>query len=220
MKKVVFGMIAMFCLFSSAAGLIYTGYLLDSNPDLVLSNITLCMVWTAFFCSIGLVVIGVFSFNSNKNHTKLFILSMVVTILISSVSAVFYYNEARGYTVSNGNNDYIESEWIRGNSLEVIKSILCEGEDALVYIGREECKDCGVFESNMIPILEEYSVELSAYYIDQDRNKKNDPDYDEFIKEYQIESVPCVLWVQNGHITKKWDNPSEDINEIEAAFVK
>lgn len=35
MKKNIFGIMTMFCLFSSAAVLIYTGYLLDSNPDYI-----------------------------------------------------------------------------------------------------------------------------------------------------------------------------------------
>lgn len=87
--------------------------------------------------------------------------------------------------------------------------------DIIVYIGREDCRECKEFEEVFADILEQYSVITPTYYINQDKDGENRKKLDEFLSLYDITSVPCIFLIRDGDVIKKWDDPVDYISEIE-----
>ncbi len=95
--------------------------------------------------------------------------------------------------------------------------------DFLLYIGREDCRDCQKF----YPIVEQYISEnpgMGIYYFDikkyrdladSDYGKEKDVSfYDELKKRYQIEWVPSVYHIRNGIIVDKYEFLNEEYYEL------
>lgn len=78
-------------------------------------------------------------------------------------------------------------------------------KDGIVYIGRPTCNKCQAFQ----PLLEDALAEnkQSILYYNTDNGKKaNQENFEEIIEKTGITSVPAVLVIQNGEVTKRLDN--------------
>ncbi len=98
--------------------------------------------------------------------------------------------------------------------------------DFLLYIGREDCRDCRKF----YPIVQQYISENSGmgmYYFDikkyrdlansGNEKSENASFYDELKKRYEIEWVPSVYHIRNGIIVDKYEFLNEEYYELDTA---
>lgn len=96
--------------------------------------------------------------------------------------------------------------------------------DMILYIGREDCRDCQKFH----PIIEEYldkENNAGAYYfsvksfrdksIGDDAKDEDVKFYEELKKEFDIQWVPSVYHIVNGKIISKYEFLSKQYYEIE-----
>ena len=94
----------------------------------------------------------------------------------------------------------------------------------LLYIGRDDCKDCNEFK----PVLEEYlktRENTGIYYLNikeyrDAARKENATDeekqfFDNLYKELDFDWTPTIEIIENGKITSKYQYLSEDYYEIE-----
>ena len=216
MRNYLFGIIISACVIISCLELIRTGYVLDSNPEISESIAASVIGWSALILSvIGAAVVAA-SIMKSGVISRTAAVTVVIAAFAVILNSFYYYNEYRTYGISD--EDYIESEWIKGNTLKITESILAEAEDSLVYIGRDDCKDCAAFEEKLIPILKKEEVQISAYYTNLDREKPDNREYENFLKKYEINSVPCVFWVKEKKIYQRWDDPITHLDEIKSAM--
>lgn len=95
--------------------------------------------------------------------------------------------------------------------------------DFLLYIGREDCRDCRKF----YPIVQQYISEnpgMGMYYFDikkyrdlansENEKSENASFYDELKKRYEIEWVPSVYHIRNGIIVDKYEFLNEEYYEL------
>lgn len=198
--------------------LIKTGYILDSQPSVHLSNWNTCLFWTTLVVSVILFVVSIIHttliVSGSKGLAKRYLITIAVCIFvltcIDGICFYKFYHENRSISAE----DYVESDWITGTTLDNIENVMNGAEDTLVYIGREDCKECKTFEAALTNVLKRYSTEIPAYYTNLDRDNGNDK-YEQFLEEYNIESVPVVFWIKDGKIQERWDNPKKEIIEIE-----
>ena len=216
MKNLFAGVVVAICMIVSVGCLIYSGYVLDANSDLTESTVTCTAGWIALVLSLAAIAVLVISIVKTETISKSAWMLLMLCVLATSFSAFRFHSEFAGYKTTD--DDYISNEWIRGNTLELTEAILSGEEEAVVYIGRYDCKECIEFENALTPILDRNGVEISGYYTDEDREQADREKYDEFIKKYEIDSVPCVFWVKEGKINKKWNDPINSLDEIEKAI--
>lgn len=219
MKKYLLGIFMMIPVAISAIILFRTGYILDSNPSIHESDIATAISWLSLTFGTVAVVVGLIELQKSNDNSKLTISLLIAAVAICSVNTAIHCNEFRGYTIESAvQADYIDNEWFDGLTLAEIEDILLNADDAVVYIGREDCKDCHEFEKEIAPVLERNSVELPTYYTNSDREKSNNDEYRNFLNKYGIESVPFVIWTKEGKIQSAWDDPINSIGNIEEAL--
>lgn len=96
--------------------------------------------------------------------------------------------------------------------------------DFILYIGREDCRDCQKFH----PVVSNYVGKDSTngiYYFDikeyRDKTLVDNPSlndtmfYDELIKLFDVEWVPCVYHIRNGAIIDKFEYLSLEYYELD-----
>ncbi|MCD7826830.1 MAG: thioredoxin family protein [Clostridiaceae bacterium] len=149
---------------------------------------------------IGKIVIGLILF------------SMVIANIAFGLN---YYADVRNYPLDEmENQDYISSDYFRGISLDELQKDINSDNELLIYIGREDCKECKVFESKFEDILEQFYTEIPAYYTSKDREGDRREEMYELLENYDIDNVPCVIFVKQSQILKIWKNPENELEEI------
>lgn len=113
-------------------------------------------------------------------------------------------------------NDYIDSEWIRGITLEEVKASISSEEENILYFGRNDCNDCVEFEKQFETILEEYQVENNGYYTNLDRDGDNAAEMYKLLADYDITEVPALIVVKDNQLIQKLD--VNDIEQIESYY--
>lgn len=134
--------------------------------------------------------------------------------------------------VNNVENILLESEASivdRPNNLseisyEDLKKKMSLNYDMILYIGREDCRDCEKFH----PIIEEYIEKennVGAYYfsvkayrdnsIADDASAEDIAFYEDLKKQFDIQWVPCVYHIINGRIISKYEFLSKEYYTIE-----
>lgn len=219
MKKMIIGASLTIIISLSAFILIRTGYVLDSNPELAEPKAVQIISWASLAISLFVAGLGMVHVYSTGNISFLVKGMLILATVFVAIDILAHYQTFHSYKIGySKNSDYIENEWIKGVSLEEVSALLISADDALVYIGREGCKDCMILEEKLSPILENHSVEITAYYTSLDREKMNNDEYVNFLNLYKINSVPVVIWVKDGKLKKKWDNPINSLDQIEKAI--
>lgn len=221
-KDYMIAVLSFLLLCLSAGLLIYSGYLRDCYMEIdepVFIDVGLWVLFVfnfiLFVCSVIYLSVKIIS----KKEYKIFSQIVSATFLIcfggSVVFSCSYYSFASEYKISK-DVDYIENEWLEGIRLEDMEELMASaGDDVVVYIGREDCKDCRKFEDAFTEILEKHSVITPTYFTNQDRDGENREKLDIFLSSYDINSVPCVIFISGGKVVEKWEDPMNNISEIE-----
>lgn len=221
-KDYILGILSFLLLCLSVGLLIYSGYLRDSYMDIDMPLFIEVGLWALllldflFFTSnVIYLTAKIVSRQENRKFSKVMGAVFILCLAVNAVFSISYYRFSSEYKISK-DVDYIENEWLEGISLEDMKELMeTAQDDVVVYIGRDDCKDCRKFEEVFTIILDKHSVITPTYFTNQDKDGKNRSELDEFLSRYEIESVPCVFFISGGKVVKKWEDPVNCISEIE-----
>lgn len=222
-RDYLIGILSFLLLCLSAGLLIYNGLLRDANMDIDMPVWMDLGLWALlvmdFILFVGSIIYLSAKIASKREYirfSRIILVSFLICLVGNGIFSCSYYRFANEYKIS-GSADYIDNEWLEGICLEDMKELMADArDDVIVYIGREDCRDCKKFEEEFLKILEKHSVITPTYFTDQDREGENREELDKFLALYGIESVPCVFFVSGGKVTQKWDNPIDSISEIES----
>jgi len=206
------------------AELFHEGCLRDAFPQAEINETVSNFFWVSLPLTFLLFTIGIVLFITNKYKHVLNGIAFVFIPILFLCNIYFghmYYETYKPYGLSfEYGDDYISSEYIRGIELEELKLSLQAEDSTLIYVGREDCKECADFEEVFEPLLEQYSTEIQAYYTNLDRDGNRSKEMYELLDAYQIDSVPTVVAIENAELIKKWDNPIDNMWEIEEEYFK
>ncbi|MBD5135599.1 MAG: hypothetical protein HDT39_06500 [Lachnospiraceae bacterium] len=181
-------------------------------------EISFILTFIIFLVSLFLLI------RQEKGQTNyIFKIIGVIGFLLLIVTNIYfgmnYYATVKPYSFNEiENQDYMPSEYFRGISLDELQRDLSSDSEILIYIGRDDCKQCKEFETELERILEEYHTEIPAYYTTQDREGSRSEEMYDILDMYNIGSVPIVILVQDSDILKIWDNPIEQLEEIKSCL--
>jgi hypothetical protein len=88
------------------------------------------------------------------------------------------------------------------------------GKEVILYIARNDCKECFIFDNEITPQLERLHYGLTVYYTNSDREGPRSKEMYELLDKYGIATVPSVLVIKNAKVVQMWDDPSNALNEI------
>lgn len=222
MKKIIAIMINIVIICFNILVLVHAGFFRDIHPDIYINEVELYFFWISLFLSVVLLVAMLYFItkqNVNKNRSiadKCIILLIAVLFCSNIFVGVKYYSIVKDYSLKNAEEtDYIASEYLRGISLDELKKNINADTEILIYIGREDCKECREFEEKFEKLLKEYYIEMPTYYTTKDRDGARSKEMYDLLDKYEIESVPCIITVKDSMILKIWTNPIEQLDDIE-----
>ncbi len=222
MKKIIAIMIDIVIICLNIFELVHAGFFRDVHPDININKVELYFFWISLFLSVVLLVVMLYFItkqNVNKNRSiadKCIILLIAVLFCSNIFVGVKYYSIVKDYSLKNvEETDYIASEYLRGISLDELKKNINADTEILIYIGREDCKECREFEEKFEKLLKEYYIEMPTYYTTKDRDGARSKEMYDLLDKYEIESVPCIIMVKDSMILKLWENPIEQLDDIE-----
>lgn len=193
--------------------LIWNGCLRDVEELTGESYLDYILWIVLFFSIITAVLISIKKVRARNNFLIIFKTIVVVIIMVCIFISGFYSGK---YNITIQNSDYIQNEWIAGITLNELKKYAANGEENLIYIGREDCHECVEFEKEFTKILRKYDVEASAYYTNIDRNGENAESMYDVLDKYNVNSVPCVIVVQNEKLIHLYS--STEMNKIDEYY--
>jgi thiol-disulfide isomerase/thioredoxin len=222
MKKIIAIMINVILICLNVFELVHAGFFKDVHPDININEVNLYFFWISLFLSVILLVTMLYFITKQNVSKKRLIANKCIMLLIAVLfcSNIFvgvkYYSIVKDYSLKKvEETDYIASEYLRGISLDELKKNINADTEVLIYIGREDCKDCREFEEKFEKLLEKYYVEMPTYYTTKDRDGDRSKEMYDLLDKYAIESVPCVIMVKDSMLLKLWDNPIEQLDDIE-----
>ena len=222
MKKIIAIMIDIVIICLNIFELVHAGFFRDVHPDININKVELYFFWISLFLSVVLLVVMLYFItkqNVNKNRSiadKCIILLIAVLFCSNIFVGVKYYSIVKDYSLKNvEETDYIASEYLRGISLDELKKNINADTEILIYIGREDCKECREFEEKFEKLLKEYYIEMPTYYTTKDRDGARSKEMYDLLDKYEIESVPCIIMVKDSMILKLLENPIEQLDDIE-----
>ena len=202
--------------------LIHAGFFRDVHPNINVNEVELYFFWGSLFLSIAFLVTILYFItkqNVKKNRQiadKCIMLLIAVLVCLNIFAGVKYYSIVKDYSLKNAEEtDYIASEYLRGISLDELKKNMNAEMEVLIYIGREDCKECIEFEEKFEKLLKEHYIEMPTYYTTKDRDGARSKEMYDLLDKYGIESVPCIIMVKDSIILKMWTNPIEQLDDIE-----
>lgn len=119
--------------------------------------------------------------------------------------------------VLNGNEKAEESTLLTLVTNEEVSALLENGESGFLYVGRPTCPVCLKF----MPKLEEASERTgqTVYYYNTDEGREEDEEkLGSLLDQLKIESVPALLYIENGEEADRLTPGTMD-NEAIAAFL-
>lgn len=222
MKKIIAIIINIVIICLNIFELAHAGFFRDVHTDININEAELYFFWISLFLSVVLLVTRLYFItkqNVNKNRSiadKCIILLIAVLFCSNIFVGVQYYSIVKDYSLKRvEGTDYIASEYLRGISLDELKKNINADTEILIYIGRENCKECREFEEKFEKLLKEYYIEMPAYYTTKDRDGARSKEMYDLLDKYEIESVPCIIMVKDSMILKLWENPIEQLDDIE-----
>lgn len=193
--------------------LVWNGYLRDIE-ELMGDSYLEYILWIGLFVSIITAALILIKKVRAQNTFLIIIKTIVVVIIIVCVFISGFYSGK--YNIAIKNSDYIQNEWIAGITLGEMKKYATNGEENLIYIGRDECHECAEFEKEFTKLLKKYEVEASAYYTNIDRDGRNAESMYEFLDKYNVNLVPCVIVIKNEKLIHLYS--STEINKIDEYY--
>ena len=223
MKKIIAIAINILVICLNIFLLVHAGFFWDAHPDININEVNLYFFWCSLFLSVILLVIMLYFISKqNKDKDRLIaaykcIILLIVILFCSNIFVgIKYYSIVKDCSLKEADEtDYIASEYLRGISLDELEKNINADRDILIYIGREDCKECKEFEEKFEKLLKEYYVEMPTYYTTKDRDGVRSKEMYELLEKYEIESVPCIIMVKDSVILKMWTNPIEQLTDIE-----
>lgn len=100
--------------------------------------------------------------------------------------------------------------------IKEVRAKIQEGDDFLLYLGRESCPDCEDF----VPTLNQVAktLRIPVYYMDSTGTKEH-KELKAFREEYDVESVPTLLIFQKGRGEKpNLPKTEEGLEELLAGY--
>lgn len=208
----------------NALFLIAMGYISDGYPSDQWFDKFLTLLWLSFFVSIIVTFLDfVFLLKKHKHGTIgkdgdciFFNFAIVVMCILTILSTAGVIYSRDKYPYASSENSSTGLEYLYGINLDTLSHYLNDSKDAtLIYIGRSDCKECAEFENEFIYRLQKNSVEVPTYYTNQDRDGINSDIMYELLDRYDISSVPCVIYVEDGDVKQVWIDPAHHLDEIE-----
>ena len=222
MKKIIAIIISIVIICLNVFELIHAGFFRDAHPNINIAEVELYFFWGSLFLSIAFLVTILYFItkqNVKKNRQiadKCIMLLIAVLVCLNIFVGVKYYSIVKDYSLKNAEEtDYIASEYLRGISLDELKKNMNAEMEVLIYIGREDCKECIEFEEKFEKLLKEHYIEMPTYYTTKDRDGARSKEMYDLLDKYGIESVPCIIMVKDSIILKMWTNPIEQLDDIE-----
>lgn len=222
MKKMIAIIISIVIICLNIFELIHAGFFRDVHPNININEVELYFFWGSLFLSNAFLVTILYFItkqNVKKNRQiadKCIMLLIAVLVCLNIFVGVKYYSIVKDYSLKNvEETDYIASEYLRGISLDEFKKNMNAEMEVLIYIGREDCKECIEFEEKFEKLLKEHYIEMPTYYTTKDRDGARSKEMYDLLDKYGIESVPCIIMVKDSIILKMWTNPIEQLDDIE-----
>ncbi len=198
------------------------GYFRDIFPQAVMRGDIEIFFLIALPVTVIVFIVDVYFLIKSKETAHMSLPEKIISIVIVLAFLLhLYYGYAYLQSVTpywqslKEDYDYISSEYLRGIQLDELKLELQSEEPSLLYIGREDCGECVEFEKSFEPLLEKYYTEIPVYYTSIDRDGPRSQEMYEVLDEYQIDSVPIVILMKENKLIEKWENPIEELDEIE-----
>lgn len=221
MKKGFFALciVAFGIIILNIAEIVHSGFFADIYPNISVDSMITNIFWISLAITFVLFIIMLyFGMMKEKENRKTAILIMLILIVmdfaVNAYNSKSYYDIAHGKSLNEEKQDYIKSEWFRGISLDELKADADSDENVILYIGREDCKECLLFEEKFENELIKVKTEIPTYYTSRDRDGGRRKEMYEFLDKYNIEGVPTVVLFKQSKVLKMWDNPVEEIDEI------
>lgn len=223
MKKIICVLLVDFCIIIlNIIELVHGGFFRDIYPAVEIKEMIIYFFWISLFLSVSmffaLLFISLKPKKQRVRRTGKFIIVFIIFFMIigNSIFGLEYYTMIKKYPVNQTENpDYISSEYFRGISLDELQTDINSDDETLIYIGREDCKECKIFESKFEEILKQYYTEMPTYYTSEDREGERREEMYELLDNYNIENVPCIILAKQSKILKVWANPENKLDEIE-----
>lgn len=222
MKKIISILLIDFCIIVlNIIELIHGGFFRDVYPTVEIEEIIIGFFWISLFLSVSmflfLLLISVRQKQQQvKRSSKIIIGLVFFSLVIANIAfGLNYYTTIKNYPLDEmENQDYISSEYFRGISLDELQKDISSDNEILIYIGREDCRECKIFESKFENILKQFYTEIPTYYTSKDFEGDRREEMYELLENYNIDNVPCVILVEQSKILKVWKNPENELEEI------
>lgn len=219
MKRLIGIAISVLLVFFNIFELVHAGFYRDAHPNAEVHAWILYFFWASLFASIIMLIIALYYDFAKKKKEKFSIIILLFVVLLMGFNiytGLEYYNATKIVSSNKSlEDDYISSEFYRGIYLDELNEDINAEMETMIYIGRDDCKDCIEFEKKFAKLLKKYYVEMPTYYTTKDRNGKRSKEMYDLLEKYRIESVPCVIMVKKSKLLKIWADPITQLDEIE-----
>lgn len=190
-KLVIYGVIyALICILFYASG-----YFRDEYPEIHIPVYSEVMLWSLVVI-VPIATIFILFDVCKAVHKGLFII-IISGSLCLTVSVGCLVNEA----TSKYTRDYIDSDCIKGISLFSLEECLNNKGEYIVYIGRNDCKECELAEGTIEDALNPLELGIQGYYTNLDRDKSSSKHMYEILDSINVSTVPSIIYKsKNGNI--------------------
>lgn len=150
-----------------------------------------------------ILIIGIFARNKLPGYTWIFFFIVCVFVSIYSIlTAVRAYNFMKRYEP--------EGRIMQSTTLEDLNLLYNSQESIAIYFKKDDCPACISIEGELSAYFRDNNVDYICYSTTMDKESR--PDYlQEQLSKYGIQSVPSIVFLENGKITEKWEY--EDIEK-------
>ena len=101
----------------------------------------------------------------------------------------------------------INEKLFPGTTSTKLKEIAKTGNDILIFVGAERCKNCRDLQPILEELLPEYEGQFEQYHLDADKEKP-------YLEENKIKSIPTLILYRNGELKGRLIG-SHSIDEVE-----
>lgn len=191
------------------------GYIRDVEGITGKTYVEVIFWWTTCISVIVAIILSIKTIIADISIRKLKVVKGI--LVVSFIFVIFLTGWLVGIVEYNSvYKDYISTEWIRGVTFDELKQIANNNDENVIYIGRNDCKECKIFEEDISIILEKNEVEITGYYTNLDRDGEKSREMYQWLDRNEIDSVPMVIVTTNGNLKRTFC--SNDLKAIERYF--
>jgi hypothetical protein len=194
----------------------------DLNPDVEM-DVVLVIEWIALLASFSLTISSIIVWAISKKRKKKYLVVLMHFVILVAVAGLFIgceltFNEAYKDKSEYAEYDPDANPYFVSIDLNELIELLNDqsGHEEMIYIARNDCAECSTFEEEIAESLRKNSYGLHTYYTNRDRDGTRSEEMYGLLDEYKVSSVPFVIVVKNKEVIQSWDNPTQQIAQIEA----